>query len=82
LTISFYFSGPDSNNHGGGIQGTFKLKDDQIEKPQTDLGAQLKQRIIGSRLCLAMNCEQYVIGTIANIEAKPDKLHIDCPQNS
>ncbi len=53
-----------------GIQTTFKLKDDRIEKPETYLGAQLKQKVIGGILCWTMNCEQYVKASIAYIDEK------------
>ncbi|KAI2506386.1 Reverse transcriptase (RNA-dependent DNA polymerase) [Fragilaria crotonensis] len=59
---------PKATMHG--IQGTFKLKDDKIEKPETYLGAQLKEMNIGGRMCWTMNCEQYVKSAIANVEAK------------
>ena len=57
-----------------GIQETFKLKDDKIEKPETYLGAQLKQMIIDGRQCWTMNCEQYVKSAIANIESRLSEL--------
>ena len=53
-----------------GIQETFKLKDDRIEKPETYLGAQLKQKVIGGRLIWTMSCEQYVKAAITNVEKK------------
>ena len=53
-----------------GIQETFKLKDDQIEKPETYLGAQLKQKVIGGRLIWTMSCEQYVKAAITKVEEK------------
>jgi hypothetical protein len=34
-----------------GIQATFELKDDRIEKPENYLGAPLTQKIIGDNLC-------------------------------
>ena len=30
-----------------GIQSTFKLKDDKVEKPENYLGAQVMQKIVG-----------------------------------
>jgi len=59
---------PRATMHG--IQGTFKLKDDKIEKPETYLGAQLKEMNIDGRMCWTMNCEQYVKSAIANVETK------------
>ena len=52
-----------------GIQATFKLKDDKIEKPENYLGAQLSQKIIAGRECWTMSSEQYVKAAIANVEA-------------
>ena len=52
-----------------GIQATFKLKDDRIEKPENYLGAQLTQKIIGDNLCWTMSSEQYVKAAIAAVEA-------------
>ena len=43
-----------------GIQATFKLKNDKIEKPENYLGAQIMQKVIGGRECWAMTSEQYV----------------------
>ncbi len=40
---------PKATMHG--IQETFKLKDDKIEKPNTLLGAQLKEMSIGGQMC-------------------------------
>ena len=53
-----------------GIQSTFKLKDDRIEKPEIYLGAQLAQKVIGGVECWTMTSEQYVKAAIANVEAK------------
>ena len=52
-----------------GIQATFKLKDDRIEKPETYLGAQLEQKVIRGRgvMCWTMSSEQYV-KAVANVE--------------
>jgi hypothetical protein len=52
-----------------GIQATFKLKDDKIEKPENYLGAQIMQKVIDGRECWAMTSEQYVKAAIANVEA-------------
>jgi hypothetical protein len=56
-----------------GIQGTFKLKDDKIEKPTMYLGAQISQKVIGGVECWTMTSEQYIKAAIANVEAKLDK---------
>ena len=56
-----------------GIQATFKLKDDKIEKPENYLGAQLSQSIIEGRECWTMTSEQYVKAAIANVETALDK---------
>ena len=52
-----------------GIQATFKLKDNRIEKPENYLGAQLTQKIISDNLCRTMSSEQYVKAAIATVEA-------------
>ena len=56
-----------------GIQGTFKLKDDKIEEPESYLGAQLAQKMIGGTKCWTMSSEQYVKAAVANVETKLDK---------
>jgi hypothetical protein len=56
-----------------GIQATFKLKDDKIEKPENYLGAQLSQRIIDGQECWNMTSEQYVKAAIVNVEAALDR---------
>jgi hypothetical protein len=56
-----------------GIQGTFKLKDDKIEKLTMYLGAQISQKVIGEVECWTMSSEKYVKTAIANVEAKLDK---------
>jgi hypothetical protein len=56
-----------------GIQGTFKLKDDKIEKPTHYLGAQISQKVIGGVECWTMTSEQYIKAAVANVEAKLDK---------
>ena len=48
-----------------GIQSTFKLKDDRVEKPENYLGAQVMQKIVGGVECWAMTSEQYVKAAIA-----------------
>jgi hypothetical protein len=56
-----------------GIQGTFKLKDDKIEKPTMYLGAQISQKVIGGVKCWTMSSEKYIKAAIANVKAKLDK---------
>ncbi len=51
-----------------GIQATFKLKDDKIERPENYLGVQIMQKVIDDRECWAMTLEQYVKAAIANVE--------------
>jgi hypothetical protein len=53
-----------------GIQLTFKLKYDRVEKPTNYLGAQVMQNIVGGVECWAMTSEQYVKAAIANVECK------------
>ena len=53
-----------------GIQATFKLKDDRIEKSESYLGAQLMTKIIDGVECWAMTSEQYIKAAIARVEAK------------
>jgi hypothetical protein len=55
-----------------GIQKTFKLKDDKIEKPETYLGAQLSQVVIKGQLCWTMSSHNYVKAAVANVEAALD----------
>lgn len=58
-----------------GIQENFKLKDNKIKKPDTYLGAQLKEMYINGQMCWTMSCEQHVKSAIANVvEAKLDKV--------
>ncbi len=56
-----------------GTQSTFRLKDDRIERPETYLGAQLSQKVIGGVECWTMTSQQYVKAAIANVEAKLGK---------
>ena len=51
-----------------GIQATFKLKDNRIKKPETYLGAQLEQKVIGGVMCWTMSSEQYVKAAVTNVE--------------
>ena len=66
-----------------GIQSTFRLKDDKVEKPENYLGAQVMQKIVGGVECWAMTSEQYVKAAIANVEFKLDesgqRLPTRCP---
>ena len=52
-----------------GIQETFKLKDDKIKKPESYLGEQLAQAMIGGQQCWTMSSHEYVKAAIANVEA-------------
>jgi Reverse transcriptase (RNA-dependent DNA polymerase) len=56
-----------------GIQGTFKLKDDKIEKPTMYLGAQISQKVIKGVECWTMSSEKYIRAAITNVKAKLDK---------
>ena len=51
-----------------GIQETFKLKVDKIEKPESYLGAQLAQAMIGGQQCWTMSYHEYVKAAVANVE--------------
>ncbi len=53
-----------------GIQATFKLKDDKIDKPEIYLGAQLCQKVINGVECWMMSSEQYIKAAITNVETK------------
>jgi hypothetical protein len=53
-----------------GIQATFKLKDDKIDKPEIYLGAQLCQKVINGVECWMMTSEQYIKAAITNVETK------------
>ena len=55
-----------------GIQETFKLKDDKIDKPENYLGAQLSQVVVGEQLCWMMSSHDYVKAAVANVEAALD----------
>ncbi|KAI2502131.1 Reverse transcriptase (RNA-dependent DNA polymerase) [Fragilaria crotonensis] len=55
-----------------GIQATFRLKDNKIEKPEHYLGAQLEQKIIGDVECWTMSSEEYVKAAIVNVETALD----------
>jgi hypothetical protein len=56
-----------------GMQSTFKLKDNRVEKPKNYLGAQVMQKTVGGVKCWAMTSEQYVKAAIANVEFKLDE---------
>jgi Reverse transcriptase (RNA-dependent DNA polymerase) len=64
--------GPKSTMKG--IQATFKLKDDRIEKTENYLGAQLMTKIIDGVECWAMTSEQYIKAAIAHAESKLTEL--------
>ncbi len=56
-----------------GIQATFKLKDDKIEKPASYLGAQIGQKVIDGVECWTMSSEQHISAALANVEEVLDK---------
>jgi hypothetical protein len=53
-----------------GIQAAFKLKDDQIEKPEMYLGAQLLLKVMNNVECWTTTSEQYIEAAINNVERK------------
>ena len=55
-----------------GIQETFKLKDDKIEKPENYLGARLSQVVVGGQLCWMISSHNYVKAVVTNVEAALD----------
>ena len=57
-----------------GIQATFTLKGNKIEKPSHYLGAQLKQKVYDGIECWTMSSEDYVKAAIANVEATLDMI--------
>jgi hypothetical protein len=50
-----------------GIQASFKLKDNKIEKPENYLGAQLFQRSVDGRECWNMASEQYALKAASTV---------------
>jgi hypothetical protein len=64
----------DSETTMKGIQGTFKLKEDNIEVPTNYLGAQISKKMINSISCWTMSSEQYIkVAITKNVETKFDK---------
>ncbi|KAI2506381.1 Reverse transcriptase (RNA-dependent DNA polymerase) [Fragilaria crotonensis] len=57
-----------------GLQTTFKLKDDKVEKPEMYLGAELCEKILNGVECWTMSSEKYVKAAVAAVEAHLDKL--------
>jgi hypothetical protein len=53
-----------------GIQATFRLKDDKIDKPEIHLGAQLCQKVMNGVKWWMLSSEQYVKAATANVETK------------
>ena len=62
-----------------GLQATFKLKDDKIEKPDMYLGAQLDQMFIDTSECWTMSAEKYVQASIKNVEEALAKKGLRLP---
>ena len=62
-----------------GLQATFKLKDDKIEKPEMYLGAQLEQMFVDTTECWTMSAEKYVQASIKNVEAALSKKGLRLP---
>jgi hypothetical protein len=56
-----------------GLQATFKLKDDKVEKPDMYLGAELCEKILNDVECWTMSSEKYVKAAVAAVEAHLDK---------
>jgi hypothetical protein len=56
-----------------GLQATFKLKDDKVEKPDMYLGAELCEKILNGVECWTMSSEKYVKAAVAAVEAHLDK---------
>ena len=54
-----------------GIQRSFKLKDDNIEEPETYLGARLsKMTAANGTKCWSMSSEAYCKAAVTNVETK------------
>jgi hypothetical protein len=62
-----------------GLQATFKLKDDKIEKPEIYLGAQLDQIIVDGHECWTMSAEKYLQASIKNVEETLAKKGLRLP---
>ena len=56
-----------------GLQTTFKLKDDKVEKPEMYLGAELCERVLNGIECWTMSSEKYVKAAVVAVEAHLDK---------
>ena len=56
-----------------GLQTTFKLKDDKVEKPEMYLGAELCERVLNGVECWTMSSEKYVKAAVTAVEAHLDK---------
>jgi Reverse transcriptase (RNA-dependent DNA polymerase) len=62
-----------------GLQSTFKLKDDKIEKPDMYLGAQLDQMFVDGAECWTMSAEKYVQASVKNVEDNLAKKGLRLP---
>ena len=62
-----------------GLQATFKLKDDKIEKPEMYLGAQLDQMFVDGNECWTMSAEKYIQASIKNVESTLAKKGLRLP---
>jgi Reverse transcriptase (RNA-dependent DNA polymerase) len=62
-----------------GLQTTFKLKDDKIEKPDMYLGAQLGQMFVDTSECWTMSAEKYVQASVKNVEEVLSKKGLRLP---
>ena len=63
-----------------GIQSYFKLKNDEIIKPSSYLGATLYSIInANGKECWAMSADKYCESTVANVEATLEKKGLKLP---
>jgi hypothetical protein len=62
-----------------GLQATFKLKDDKIEKPEMYLGAQLSQMFVDGAECWTMSAEKYILASVKNVEETLAKRGLRLP---
>ena len=62
-----------------GLQSVFKLKDDKIEEPEMDLGAQLSKMQVDGRECWTMSAEKYVVASVKNVEEALEKKGLRLP---
>jgi hypothetical protein len=62
-----------------GLQATFKLKDDKIEKPEMYLGAQLSQIFVDGAECWTMSAKKYILASVKNVEETLAKRGLRLP---